>query len=1161
MHGATRGGYPWRQALLPLLLVIATVVSSPSAGQETAAADLHRTEREFHLLPPGNRPVHLAHSFIDPTSVKVFVDGVLWARDTDYRVRSRSGLIIPLRDWTGAAPDGPGGADPAAKALVMVRYRFLPVPVTPRQDLRVVAPAPSARARTAAGALFQPPAQAEAWRAGNLQVSGSKTVQVSSGSRREMTVDQNLRLSISGQLTDEISVRAFLSDDNLPVVPEGNTEELKDIDKVLVELTAPNWKAVLGDFVAGRRGSTFGNYRRKLQGFSLEADPGRTRFELLAGSPRGIYRTLQIRGQESNQGPYYLGGSNEAQNLFIIAGSERVTLNGQLLTRGSDRDYVVDYVAGTVTFTYRRLITPESTIVVEFEQGEGPYGRTVLGGGAGSAFKAPGGVDGYVNVRAIRERDDPSRLRTGELAAEDEAILAAAGDDPLQAIAGGVTAAVPGEGEYDEQLAGTKVIYVFNESGGDFNLVFFYAGVELGDYRLERLTTTGQRVFVHVGDGQGSYLIGRPLPRPASQSIVTMTAGLGDTTALYVSGEWNAGDFDANQLSSLDNEDNQGQAARLSAGLVNRELSLGGLAVGRLDLTGFWENKDANFRPFQVRKTVFSYDAWGLADRARRPGFLEQRDSEAGAQAAWALGGPGRSLLVKGNYGQLRHGGSIEADQIAAAADWKLAGGSGKHILQSAKSRDTADPLDVERRLGRHGVNWRLGPVVPSVHYHERQWTDRAITGGSAGGFRLEEWGWGLGSAPGRALAWQVEFERGLADSLRSAQWVLERDSRTTKANVTTGRFGGMRLVGEGTHRQTFAPNGAEEVTRLARLNLGGVWDRSASDWSVGYLVDNSRAPVLDRQIIFVGEGLGDYNEDGDYLGPGQGDHTLALAATDSLVATTAVEADLNWRQGFKFLGADRWYGAWTSLALVNVESRSTTEDIGGLLTLDPAVLFDRATVVLGDLRYSHELTFLQHLRTVDLRGKFDFRQTFDRQFVDNPEDRLSRGFQANGNLNLSRRSAVKLRWQRQDDRRTTAEAALSARRSYSVLTRRYELGYNFTPNTDLRLGLLGEYITRGDEVSGVDQKETAVKPTLRARFRRTWTLQTELRLSDVQSDEPAGSIRPWFFAFPGRNVESSVRLAWDPTEFLAVSASWFTRKKGEGRWQHDVRLETTARF
>jgi len=1145
--------------LLALLLPGASWADAPP-DSTTTVADGRQVETEFRILPAGSRPLQLAHGFVEASSVRLFVDGRLWRPDQDYKVQARSGLILPLRDWLGAA-----GADSTASetlALVMVEYRFLPVPVTPRRDLRAVGSAPGERGPDDQAPLFSAGGGTTDWEAGNLQVSGSKTVQVASGSRREMTVDQNLRLSIVGQLTEDIAVRAFLSDDNLPVVPEGNTEELRDIDKVLVEMKAPNWQATMGDFVASRRGTAFGNYRRKLQGFSLEADPGAMRAEVLAGSPRGVYRTIQVRGQESNQGPYFLAGSAASGNLFIIAGSERVTLDGQVLVRGSDRDYVIDYVAGTVTFTYRKLVTAESTIVVEYEEGEGPYGRTVVGGGAGGGFTIPGlNVPADLHARVITEKDDPGRLRTGELGPDDEQILADAGDDPLKAVADGVIPVEPGTGLYDQADDAGKTIYVYNPDGGDFDLVTFYAGPQKGDYALDRLTPTGRKIFIYVGPEQGSYLIGRPLPLPVSHSIATLTAVVGDTLTAFVIGEWDAGSLDLNELSDLDDQNNQGNAARVAGGLRNRPLDLGAVSLGRLDLYGFWEKKDTHFEPFQVYKTIFDYDPWGLAERAKRPGFLAEQDEESGAEAVWKMGEGRKNLTLKGNYGALAHGPSITARQAAGAIDWNFLGGRGNHVLQEAKAADEVDPLDVKRVLQRHQVSWIVGPVVPVARYRFQRWADADITGARAAGFRLEEVGVGLAAAPGQTLNWKVDFERGLADSLYSGVWETKRDSRTVRSGMTTGSFGGMRLLGEATYRNTLQPDLPEQTTRLGRLNLFGNWEEIFSDWSLGYRVDNSRAPVLDRQILFVGEGLGDYNQDGEFVGREQGAFTVILAASDSLIATTSVRADLNWRQGFQFLGADRWYGAWSSLALVSVESRSTAEDVGELLALKPDALFNPVSTVLGDLNYTQELTFLQHLRTIDLRGKFDFRQTMDRQFTDHPEDRISRNWQATGNINVSRRSAVSLVWQLLDESRASEEGTSSARSSFTVRTHRNELGYNYNPTTNLRLGLQGESIRRNDEVSLVSQRELALRPNVRSRFRRDWTLQAEVRVSDVKSEEPPGSIRPYFFSYPGTNIDSSLRLAWNPTEYLSVSASWFTRKKSEGRWQHDIRLETTARF
>ncbi|MBM4131809.1 hypothetical protein FJ250_12415 [bacterium] len=370
-----------------------------------------------------------------------------------------------------------------------------------------------------------------------------------------------------------------------------------------------------------------------------------------------------------------------------------------------------------------------------------------------------------------------------------------------------------------------------------------------------------------------------------------------------------------------------------------------------------------------------------------------------------------------------------------------------------------------------------------------------------------------------------------------------------------------MRLVGEGTWRRTEQPDGPVETTRLARLDLAGRWERAGSDWSLGYRVDNSRSEVLDRQIVFVGERQGDFDQDGDYVGRDQGDYDVVLAGTDSLVATTAVRGDLRWRQGFRFLGRERWYGGWSTQTTTSLEGRSTTDRVGRLLALDPAVIFDGRTAVLGDLNFAQELSLLEHEPRFDLRGRFAYRQARDRQFAAHPEDRLDRRWQATGSANLNARVTVRGRYAAEAERRESAESALSARRSQDLATRRLELGWQLAPGPDLRVGLQGERVTRRDAVSGVAQREWALRPSARARLRAGWSALLEARWSTVASDEPPGALRPYLFPYPGGNVESTWRVSWEPSRTLTVSASWFARREGERGWQHDLRLESTARF
>ncbi len=1151
--------FPSRRRLFPLAAGFLAGVLAVCASAVFAAPLTHgdglRIEVEIHALPHGSEPVALAHGFIEPASLKVLLGDSLLVDGRDVRLRARTGLLIPLHPWRMLATGRP---DSARAASLLVSYCFQPVLIPSRVDLRQVGAGP---AQTPSAGTAAPAPAGEAERFGDLDVRGSKTIQVSSGSRRDMVVDQNLRLDINGRLTRDISVRAFLSDDNLPVVPEGNTEQLRDIDKVLVELTGRSWKSTLGDIVARRRGTAFGNYRRKIQGVSLEGRSGAMRYEVLAGSPRGRYRTLQIKGQEANQGPYFLGGGDGSSNLFIVAGSERVTLDGMPMVRGADRDYVIDYVRGSVTFTYRRLITSESSIVVEFEEGEGPYGRTVTGAGAGLDIALPGtGAVGRFDMRMITEKDDPGRLRTGELGPEDEAILAGAGDDPGLAVAPGATASPDSTGGYD-LVEEPEPHYVANSGHGAWEVSFYYVGPGEGDYDLDTLDVAGNRLFVYRGAGQGSYRVGRPLAMPTRQSMLTMTAAVGDTTGSHLRAEWDVSSRDLNRLSDLDDGDNNGTGVHLQAAVADSTLRVAGTGLGRVRFSGRYDDLGDTFRAFALTRNIFSYRRWGLEERARRPGFLDEADRQWSVRGGWDAGSGRRTLAVDVTRSGLRHGVSLDADLTSWTGRWRLGGLAGEHLWRESDARDGVDPLDITGTNRRHEVSWQVAGFRPRVTYGFERWRDDMHAGPAAAGYRRESWSVGLEAKRWRALAWNVTFRKELTDSLRTATWQREREGRTTEASLSTGRLGGLQLVGEGTLRRVDSPGLPQQVTRLGRATLNGRWEEIGTDLTLGYRVDNSRTEVLDRQIVFVGDRQGDYDQDGRFVGQDLGAYDMVLAGTDSLIATTAVRADLNWMQDFAFLGRDRWYGAWSLRTLAGVEGRSTTDDVGRLLALDPALVLHDSTTVLGEVSLREELTLLRNHPGVDLRGRFEFRQARDRQFATHPEDRLQRSWQVRATVRSGRATSWQARLLTDWDGRRGAEDALSARRSIGVRTRTGEAGWIFTPDPALRLVLQGEYTYRKDAVSGVVQKEWAAHPTLRSRLKQAWTLQGDIRAGNVSSEEPVGSVRPWFFPTAGARLDASLRLAWEPSRFLTVSASWFARKEGGRRWQHDVRLESTARF
>ncbi|HPF35050.1 MAG TPA: hypothetical protein P5571_04815 [Candidatus Krumholzibacteria bacterium] len=1140
---------------LPILLLTALACSAAAAAPEAVApADTTGTPAvEAHLAAPDLHRLDLRFGLLVPGSFQAEVDGRPWTADTDFRLDEREGVWLPLR------PLGPADGGPVT---VVLSYRHAGVPAPLRAELHPLRTAPPPRAAAADTAADRAAADAPAL-PGDLDVRGSKTVRMASGNRRELVVDQNLRLNISGHLTEDIAVEATLSDDNLPVVPEGNTEELRDIDRVRVDVTAPTWNAVLGDFVAVQGGSEFGRYRRKLQGVQVDAGRGRpVGMEVLAGAPRGRFRTVTVRGQEANQGPYDLGAGAGAR-LFVVAGSERVFLDGEAMTRGDDRDYVIDYVRGTVTFTFRRLITADSEIVVEYEEGEGPYARSVAGAAADVSGRLPGlGAAARARVGLIRERDDATRPRSGELTDADRTVLEAAGDDPALAVADGLTPTAVGEGAYRLDEIGGVSVAVWDSLQGDHQVQFYQAGAGLGDYAVQRLTETGATVYVYRGPGGGSWRIGRPLELPESRSLMTAAVALGDTMRPWLSAEWHAGAVDANTLSARDDGDDGAVAWRAAAASGPRDVRWGGRGLGRVRGAVVHEDLAAGFEPFTRVRDAFRYERWGLADRAAREGFLLESDRETRGELAWEAGGERRRAGVAVGWNRLRHGGSLEASERSLEGTWAAAGLAGRHQARRADARDTADPLDVDRREDRHELAVTAGPLRPSAAWDAEEYADAAHAAPSAAGARLERLRLDLAGRPNAAWAWRLGWTRDQADSLRTDGWARERDGRTWTWRLGSPAVGGVRLTADGSWRRVAVPDGADRTTRLAKLRLTGRWDDLGSDWGLSYGVDNSRTEVLDRQVVYVGLQQGDYNQAGDFVGTNLGEFNVVTVGTDSLVATTEVAADLTWRQDFGFLGRDRLWGAWNTFTRVGARGRSRTDDTGGLLRLERDRLLDPDDGVLGELSLRQEAVLLRNLRTWDLRLTLDFSEVLDRQYAAHPEHRLRRMHEAQLTHNPTPLLSLRWRGRRETDARRTEESSYSSNRSYDTVVRRHELEAVVRPSAGNQYGLTLDRLTRDDAVTTVRQTEWGLKPGARWQLARRWSGQAEVRWSRVDSEEPAGALRPFFFPDAGVNVDMTTRVSWDPSSSMTVTLSHASRRLGDARgWRHDVRLESTARF
>lgn len=304
-------------------------------------------------------PYRLSHFPIVPGSEIVKIDDVTKVRGSDYTINYALGEIV-----INTAID--------ERSIISISYEIIPISIQRVYQRELFKDERVERAKPAQTEVEQ--AQEEP---PNLTLSGTKTFALSLGNIKGVSLEQPTRVNVSGNVSEDIKVTAMLSDENLPLQPEGTTEELEDLDKILIRIEGKNLSATLGDYEAGFGETEFVLLNKPLEGAQASGEFDIAGFNVIGAVSKGKSSSITIRGIEG-QNEYRV--TVDGKYIIMIAGSETVWLNGQKMRR--ERDYIIrDYGDPIIEFTNKHLITSNDVISVDFEyiEEDQAYKRNLYG--------------------------------------------------------------------------------------------------------------------------------------------------------------------------------------------------------------------------------------------------------------------------------------------------------------------------------------------------------------------------------------------------------------------------------------------------------------------------------------------------------------------------------------------------------------------------------------------------------------------------------------------------------------------------------------------------------------------------------------------------------------------------------------------------------------
>jgi len=878
-----------------------------------------------------------------------------------------------------------------------------------------------------------------------LQKSGSIMRGVNIGTNRDLTLNSGLNLELSGQLSEDIEIVAALTDESTPIQPEGNTQTLDEVDQVFIQFKSPFVEGTVGDLNLKYQNTRFGNLSRKLQGVSLLGKYNNQFAGVTVATTRGFFNRVVFIGQEGNQGPYQLTGKNGEREIIVLAGTERVWINGQRLLRGESNDYIIEYANGQLTFTNNRLVTSESRIEIDFEYFPAiqKYSRSALSGLFGGAL-----FENKFNYKVsfYQEKDniDNAVGQEDDLTKEEKNILKLAGDDFQKASVPGEKFVGENNGSYSKKdtISNDSTFSIFEYKGagfGDYSVTFTFVGKGLGDYVRDRL---GQYRWVgenSAGSKKGEYMPIKLIPLPQTHQLTDFFMEWKPTQNISLSSEYAISNLDRNSSSKIQDSDNPGNAFSIDAKANKLKPNVFGLKIGEMDFGLNSRIIDKNFQ---------SVDRFNSPDFQRYWNVLQEssvNNEEKSVQFNTAYRpfpglGVGFSLgnLDRDNFKSTRYSSTINFNRT----NWF------KSDFRFESVTSELSEINLNNRWRRFSGNvlkdvWKFQPQF--LYQFENRRNDQSSI---LSGFRFDDFGLRLG-----LIKWQY-FSGFVQTNQRNYQvYDTENDGSLVSQSVTnTNRLllelqnvkettasleiiqrrknysARFEEVKSDSLKLVFADAAVQDTvwqdrkTNLAELRLSHSRWKKAVSANLQYRISTEQTALREKVYIPVSQGRGNFRFDEDleeYVPDPDGDFVLFILPSGKFEPVTKLESALR----LNYDPSRFWRkpkGGWQSLlsnisgsSYFRLEEETQEKDLAAIYLLDLSK-FQQGKTLRGSLVYDQDIYLMKRNRKLNFRLQYRYRDDLFNQFLDEGENEdrktIERGFRTDWKISSLVKSQSEIR-------------------------------------------------------------------------------------------------------------------------------------------------------